>query len=79
MYDDQAQVDLIEEKKVNAKKLTELPIEQLPCPKELMQSMEETYGHPVQNEIRLKAFSKASILKAFGILIYFKMLCHIIL
>lgn len=79
MYDDQAQVDMLEEKKVNAKKLTELSIDELPCPKELMQSMEETYGHPVQNEIRLKAFSKGNILKAFGILIYIKMLCHIIL
>lgn len=38
-------------------KLTDIPLETLPCPKELMQSIEETYGHPVQNEIRLKAFS----------------------
>lgn len=39
-------------------KLIDYPLETLPCPKELMQSIEETYGHPVQNEIRLKAFSK---------------------
>lgn len=39
-------------------KLIDYPLETLPCPKDLMQSIEETYGHPVQNEIRLKAFSK---------------------
>ncbi|CAG9583376.1 unnamed protein product [Danaus chrysippus] len=39
-------------------KLIDIPLETLPCPKELMQSIEETYGHPVQNEIRLKAFSR---------------------
>lgn len=42
-----------------AKKLIDIPLETLPCPKEIMQSIEETYGHPVQNEIRLKAFSDA--------------------
>ncbi|CAH2245265.1 connectin-like [Pararge aegeria] len=41
-----------------AVKLTDIPLEELPCPKELMQSIEETYGHPVQNEIRLKGVSK---------------------
>lgn len=40
-----------------AKKLTDIPLETLPCPRELMQTIEENYGHPVQNEIRLKAFS----------------------
>lgn len=40
-----------------AKKLIDIPLETLPCPKEIMQSIEESYGHPVQNEIRLKAFS----------------------
>lgn len=39
-------------------RLIDIPLETLPCPKELMQSIEETYGHPVQNEIRLKAFSR---------------------
>ncbi|XP_049875597.1 connectin-like [Pectinophora gossypiella] len=45
-------------KKSKAKKLTDVPLESLPCPKELMQTVEENYGQPVQNEIRLKAFSK---------------------
>ncbi|XP_060804338.1 connectin-like [Amyelois transitella] len=40
-----------------AKKLIDIPLETLPCPKEIMQTIVETYGHPVQNEIRLKAFS----------------------
>lgn len=40
-----------------AVKLIDIPLETLPCPKELMQSVEESYGHPIQNEIRLKAFS----------------------
>ncbi|XP_063828621.1 connectin-like [Ostrinia nubilalis] len=43
--------------KTTAKKLIDIPLETLPCPKEIMQSIEESYGHPVQNEIRLKAFS----------------------
>lgn len=38
-------------------KLIDIPIEDLPCPKELMQT---EYDHPVQNEIRLKAYSKAN-------------------
>ncbi|KAJ0175990.1 hypothetical protein K1T71_008164 [Dendrolimus kikuchii] len=38
-------------------KLIDIPIEALPCPKELIQS---EYDHPVQNEIRLKAYSKAT-------------------
>lgn len=42
------------------KKLTDIPLELLPCPKELMETIEESYGHPVQNEIRLKAFSKVT-------------------
>ncbi|KAM3960209.1 uncharacterized protein ACR2FA_005691 [Aphomia sociella] len=42
------------------KKLVDIPIETLPCPKEIMQSMEETYGHPVQNEIRVKGVSASS-------------------
>ncbi|CAH2041258.1 unnamed protein product, partial [Iphiclides podalirius] len=41
-----------------AKKLTEIPLELLPCPKELMQSVEESYGQPIQNEIRLKSSSE---------------------
>lgn len=40
--------------KTKAKKLTDIPLDTLPCPKELMQTIEESYGHPVQNEIRLK-------------------------
>lgn len=43
--------------RTTAKKLIDIPLETLPCPKEIMQSIEESYGHPVQNEIRLKAFS----------------------
>ncbi|KAG7301884.1 hypothetical protein JYU34_013292 [Plutella xylostella] len=43
----------------NAEKLMNIPLEVLPCPKEL-QSLEES-NHPVQNEIRLKAFSKGSV------------------
>ncbi|XP_038212713.1 connectin-like [Zerene cesonia] len=59
-YYDKNSEDTIE--KVNnennkAIKLTDLPLEELPCPKEIMQSIEESYGHPIQNEIRLKAFS----------------------
>lgn len=51
--------DYIERTKASkAKKLTDIPLETLPCPRELMQTIEENYGHPVQNEIRLKAFSK---------------------
>lgn len=46
-----------DETQTKAIKLLELPIEELPCPKELMRSIEESYGHPIQNEIRLKAFS----------------------
>ncbi|XP_031766893.2 connectin-like [Galleria mellonella] len=41
------------------KKLINIPIDALPCPKEIMKSIEETYGHPVQNEIKVKAFSVA--------------------
>ncbi|CAK1582595.1 unnamed protein product [Parnassius mnemosyne] len=48
-----------EKPKLNkAKKLTDLPLDSLPCPKEILQSVEESYGQPIQNEIRLKAFSE---------------------
>lgn len=47
--------DYVEKKiKTKAKKLTDMPLDSLPCPKELMQTIEESYGHPVQNEIRVK-------------------------
>lgn len=47
--------DYVEKKaKTKAKKLIDIPLDTLPCPKELMQTIEESYGHPVQNEIRLK-------------------------
>lgn len=49
----------VNKQKTAAKKLIDIPLETLPCPKEIMQSIEESYGHPVQNEIRLKAFSAA--------------------
>lgn len=52
----------IKHKPNKAKKLTDIPLELLPCPKELMETIEESYGHPVQNEIRLKAYSKATII-----------------
>ncbi|XP_041981330.1 connectin-like [Aricia agestis] len=59
-----------EKPKVNKSiKLTDIPLESLPCPKEIMQSIEETYGHPVQNEIRLKAFSKVRRLSPMGVLL----------
>ncbi|KAG6442421.1 connectin [Manduca sexta] len=53
--------DYVEKKPKASKaiKLVDIPLEALPCPKELIQSIEESYGHPVQNEIRLKAFSGA--------------------
>ncbi|CAK1543225.1 unnamed protein product [Leptosia nina] len=38
-------------------KLLDIPVEELSCPKELMKSIQDSYGHPIQNEIRLKAFS----------------------
>ncbi|XP_061717747.1 connectin-like [Cydia pomonella] len=52
--------DYISKEKLKGKftKLTDIPLETLPCPKEL-QNVDESYGHPIQNEIRLKAFSKA--------------------
>ncbi|XP_072930644.1 uncharacterized protein [Epargyreus clarus] len=57
-YDKNDDYNEKEKAKANkAKLLTDIPLESLPCPKELIQSIEETYGHPVQNEIRLKAFS----------------------
>lgn len=65
MYNDPTQSDDVSDKEVSTRKLTDIPLDVLPCPKELMQSMEETYGHPVQNEIRLKAFSKASTLTTY--------------
>ncbi|XP_022122201.2 connectin-like [Pieris rapae] len=48
----------VTETRGKAIKLLDLPLEELPCPKELMRSIEESYGHPIQNEIRLKAYSK---------------------
>jgi hypothetical protein len=60
-YDKNAEYDNNEAKtKTASKKLTDIPLDTLPCPKEIMQSIEESYGHPVQNEIRLKAFSAAA-------------------
>ena len=56
-----------------ATKLTDIPLETLPCPKELMQT--EEYGHPVQNEIRLKAFSKGENISPCLILVLFMLLC----
>ncbi|KAL4715605.1 hypothetical protein ACJJTC_006184 [Scirpophaga incertulas] len=60
-YDKNTDYDSNNEAKTQtaAKKLTEIPLDTLPCPKEIMQSIEESYGHPVQNEIRLKAYSSA--------------------
>lgn len=55
-----------------ATKLTDIPLETLPCPKELIQT--EEYGHPVQNEIRLKAFSNVEKISPCLILIVFGML-----
>ncbi|CAB3247066.1 unnamed protein product [Arctia plantaginis] len=55
-----------------ATKLTEIPLETLPCPKELIQT--EEYGHPVQNEIRLKAFSNVDKISPCLILVVFGML-----
>lgn len=52
----------LKQKPSKAKKLTDIPLELLPCPKELMETIEESYGHPVQNEIRLKAYSKATLI-----------------
>lgn len=59
-YDKDEYNDKIKHKTNKTKKLTDIPLEMLPCPKELMEKIEESYGHPVQNEIRLKAFSKVS-------------------
>ncbi|XP_004928446.1 connectin [Bombyx mori] len=53
----------------NAVKLLDIPLDTLPCPKDLLQSVEESYGHPVQNEIRLKAFSGGSFLYHRSLLI----------
>lgn len=50
-------------------KLIDYPLETLPCPKELMQSIEETYGHPVQNEIRLKAFSNVQTIVSSSLML----------
>ncbi|CAG9788318.1 unnamed protein product [Diatraea saccharalis] len=61
-YENEAKV------KNTEKKLIDIPLETLPCPKEIMQSIEESYGHPVQNEIRLKAFSSANRIAANSIL-----------
>lgn len=65
MYDDPTRA----EQEVRSKKLTEIPLDVLPCPKELMQSMEETYGHPIQNEIKLKGFSGAGLINAHNIVL----------
>lgn len=61
-YDEKSDLDILyDEPKVvklyNAVKLTDLPVKSLPCPKELLRTMEESHGHPIQNEIRLKAYS----------------------
>lgn len=56
-----------------ATKLIDIPLETLPCPKELMQT--EEYGHPVQNEIRLKAFSNVDKISPCLILVVFMLLC----
>lgn len=50
----------VKHKPSKARKLTDIPLTMLPCPKELMETIDESYGHPVQNEIRLKAFSKVT-------------------
>ncbi|KAI5643344.1 leucine rich repeat domain-containing protein [Phthorimaea operculella] len=57
---DETVTEYSEKLKSKATKLSDIPLENLPCPKELMQSVEENYGLPVQNEIRVKAFSKVS-------------------
>lgn len=59
-YDKDEYNDRVKHKSNKDKKLTDIPLEMLPCPKELMETIEESYGHPVQNEIRLKAYSKVS-------------------
>ncbi|KAJ8720355.1 hypothetical protein PYW07_012398 [Mythimna separata] len=56
-----------------ATKLTDIPLETLPCPKELMQT--EEYGHPVQNEIRLKAFSSVEKISPCLVLVLIMLLC----
>lgn len=59
-YDKEEYNDRLKHKSNKDKKLTDIPLEMLPCPKELMETIEESYGHPVQNEIRLKAYSNVS-------------------
>lgn len=64
----------LKHKPSKAKKLTDIPLELLPCPKELMETIEESYGHPVQNEIRLKAFSKVTTISPSFILVLLSLL-----
>lgn len=62
--------DKFKDSSSKAKKLVDIPVETLPCPVEVMQTIVENYGHPVQNEIRLKAFSKVGSI-APGFIVYF--------
>ncbi|KPJ17242.1 Connectin [Papilio machaon] len=64
-YDKEEYLDRDKPKLNKAKKLTDIPLETLPCPKELMQSVEDAYGQPIQNEIRLKALSVTSNVSKF--------------
>lgn len=66
-YDKDEYLDKDKPKLNKAKILTDVPLETLPCPKELMQSVEDAYGQPIQNEIRLKA---SSIVKSVSKFIY---------
>lgn len=70
-YYDKGEEDGSKEKlKAKLTKLVDIPLETLPCPKELMQSIDESYGHPIQNEIRLKAYSNvASVAPSLVILL----------
>ncbi|XP_073945844.1 uncharacterized protein [Choristoneura fumiferana] len=59
-YYDKGEEESKEKLQAKFTKLVDIPLETLPCPKELMQSIDESYGHPIQNEIRLKAYSNVA-------------------